>query len=349
MDAMRAARLYGYDEALKGDQFLRLEDVPEPSIEEPDEVLVRVGGAGLCRTDLHIIQGLWDDALVVEPPYILGHENAGWVQEVGPAVRHVRPGDPVLVLPGLSDGVCPSCRRGTDNLCESLVWIGIQRDGGFADLLKAKERNMIGLPKGMEPNEAAPFADAGLTAYHAVKRAIRMVEPNSTVVVIGVGGLGHVGIQALRALSAVRILAVEISATARRLAEDLGVDGVIDGGQGPVERVQELTGGAGADAVLDFVAEGDVPGQAMAMLRPGGAYLVIGYGGTLEVPTMEFLTEKQVIGNVGGTSAEMMEVLALAGQGKIRLETIQYPLDRINEAIADLRDLRIRGRAVLVP
>jgi NAD+-dependent secondary alcohol dehydrogenase Adh1 len=346
---MRAARLYGYDEDLKGDQFLQVEEVPEPSIEEPDEVLVRVGGAGLCRTDLHVIQGLWDDALVVEPPYILGHENAGWVQEVGSAVRHVRPGDPVLVLPGLSDGVCPACRRGTDNLCETLVWIGIQRDGGFADLLKARERNMIPLPTGMEPGDAAPFADAGLTAYHAAKRAIGMVEPNGTVVVIGVGGLGHVGIQALRALSPVRILAVEISPTALRLAEELGVDGAIDGSQSPVEEVLERTGGTGADAVLDFVAEGEVPGQAMAMLRPGGVYLVIGYGGTLEVPTMEFLTEKRVIGNVGGTSAEMMELLDLAGQGKIRLETTEYPLDRINEAISDLRDLRIRGRAVLVP
>jgi NAD+-dependent secondary alcohol dehydrogenase Adh1 len=346
---MRAARLYVYDQDLKGDEFLRLEEVREPSIEEPDEVIVRVGGAGLCRTDLHIIQGLWDDALVVEPPYILGHENAGWIQDVGPAVRHVRPEDPVLVLPGLADGVCAACRRGTDNLCESLVWIGIQRDGGFADLLKARERNMIGLPEGMEPSAAAPFADAGLTAYHAAKRASRLVEPNGTVVVVGVGGLGHVGIQVLRALSPVRILAVEISETARRLAEDLGVDEVIDGSQGPVEQVQGLTGGAGADAVLDFVAEGDVPGQAMAMLRPGGAYLVIGYGGKLEIPTMEFLSEKQVIGNVGGTSAEMMELLALAGRGKIRLETTEYPLERINEAIADLRDLRIRGRAVLVP
>lgn len=346
---MRAARLYGYDPDLKGDEFLRLEEVPDPKIEEPDEVLVRVGGAGLCRTDLHVIQGLWDDALVVEPPYILGHENAGWIQEVGSAVRHVRPGDPVLVLPGLSDGVCPACRRGTDNLCESLVWIGIQRDGGFADLLKARERNMITLPEGMEPNAVAPYVDAGLTAYHAAKRATRLVEPDGTVVVIGVGGLGHVGIQALRALSPVRILAVEISQTARRLAEDLGVDEVIDGSQDPVERVRDLTGGTGAGAVLDFVAEGDVPGQAMAMLRAGGAYLVIGYGGKLEIPTMEFLTEKQVIGNVGGTSAEMIELLALAEKGKIRLETTQYPLDRVNDAIGDLRDLRIRGRAVLVP
>jgi NAD+-dependent secondary alcohol dehydrogenase Adh1 len=346
---VKAARLHGYDQDLKGDDFLRLEDVPEPSIEEPGEVLVRVGGAGLCRTDLHIIQGLWDDALVVDPPYILGHENAGWVQEVGSAVRHVRRGDAVLVLPGLSDGVCPACRRGTDNLCESLVWIGIQRDGGFADLLKARERNMIPLPEGMEPNAVAPYVDAGLTAYHAAKRAARLVEPNGTVVVIGVGGLGHVGIQALRALSPVRILAVEISETARGLAKDLGVDEVIDGSQSPVERVQELTRGAGADAVLDFVAEGDVPGQAMAMLRAGGAYLVVGYGGRLDIPTMEFLTEKQVIGNVGGTSAEMVELLGLAEQGKVRLETTQYPLERINEAIGDLRDLQIRGRAVIVP
>jgi NAD+-dependent secondary alcohol dehydrogenase Adh1 len=346
---VRAARLYGYDPDLKGDELLRLEEVSEPSIEDPGDVLVRVGGAGLCRTDLHIIQGLWDDALVVDPPYILGHENAGWVEEVGSAVRHVRPGDAVLVLPGLSDGVCPACRRGTENLCESLVWIGIQRDGGFAELMKARDRNMIPLPEGMEPSAVAPYVDAGLTAYHAAKRATRLVEPNGTVVVIGVGGLGHVGIQALRALSPVRVLAVEISEVARRLAEDLGVDELIDGGESPVERVQELTGGAGADAVLDFVAEGDVPGQAMAMLRPGGVYLVVGYGGRLDVPTMDFLTEKQVIGNVGGTSSEMVELLGLAEQGKVRLETTEYPLDRINEAIGDLRDLRIRGRAVVVP
>lgn len=346
---MKAARLHGYNQDLKGEDFLQRDEVGEPSIEEPDEVIVRVGGAGLCRTDLHVIQGLWDDALVVEPPYILGHENAGWVQEVGSAVRHVRTGDPVLVLPGLSDGVCPACRRGTDNLCESLVWIGIQRDGGFAELLKARERNMIVLPEGMEPKAFAPYVDAGLTAYHAAKRATRLVEPNGTVVVIGVGGLGHVGIQALRALSPVRIFAVDITETARQLAEDLGVDEVVDGSQNSVERVQELTRGTGADAVLDFVAEGDVPGQAMAMLRAGGAYLVIGYGGKLDIPTMEFLTEKHVIGNIGGTSAEMIELLALAERGKIRLETTEYPLERINEAIGDLRDLRIRGRAVLIP
>jgi NAD+-dependent secondary alcohol dehydrogenase Adh1 len=349
LDVVRAARLYGYDEALEGPEFVRLEEVPEPRVEEPDEVLVRVGGAGVCRTDLHIVQGLWDDALVVDPPYVLGHENAGWVEEVGPAVRGVSPGDPVVLLPGLSDGTCATCRRGKDNLCETLVWIGIQRDGGFADLMKARDRNMIPLPEGVEPRQAAPFADAGLTAYHVAKRAAAEMEPDGTAVIIGAGGLGHVGIQALRALSPVRIVVVEVSDVARRLAEDVGADEVLDGGDDPVERIQELTGGRGAHAVLDFVAEGEVPGQAVAMLRPGGTYFVVGYGGTLEVPTMEFLTEKRVIGNVGGTSAELMELMALAGRGRVRLETVDYPLERINEAIADLRDLRVRGRAVVVP
>jgi NAD+-dependent secondary alcohol dehydrogenase Adh1 len=346
---MKAARLYEYDPDLKGTEFVRLEDVPEPRIEEPDDVIVRVGGAGLCRTDIHVIQGLWDEALVVEPPYVLGHENAGWVEEVGSGVRHLSPGEAVAVLPGLSCGLCRACRRGVDNLCETLVWIGIQKDGGFAELVRARERNLIRLPNGLTPRDAAPYADAGLTAYHAAKRAAAVVPPDGTAVILGVGGLGHAAIQALRALSPARIVAVDISEVARQLAEDLGVEEVVDGSDSPVERVHDLTQGKGADVVLDFVAEGDVPAQAVAMLRPGGTCLVVGYGGTLEMPTMDLLTEKRIIGNIGGTSAEMLELIALAGRGTIRLEIQEFPLDRINEAIADLRDLRIRGRAVLVP
>jgi NAD+-dependent secondary alcohol dehydrogenase Adh1 len=349
VDLVRAARLYEYDPQARGPQFVRLEEVPEPTVEEADEVIVRVGGAGVCRTDLHIVQGLWDDALVVDAPYVLGHENAGWVEEVGPAVRHVSPGDPVVVLPGLSDGVCPECRMGRDNLCETLVWIGIQRDGGFAELLKARERNMVRLPQGVEPPKAAPFADAGLTAYHVAKRAASDTPPDGTAVVIGAGGLGHIGIQALRALTPMRILVVEISDVARKLARELDVDDIVDGTDDPVGRIQELTDDRGAHAVLDFVAEGDVPAQAIAMLRPGGGYYVVGYGGTLSVPTMEFLTEKRVIGNVGGTAAELMELMALAGRGKIRMETVEYPLDRINEALADLSNFNVRGRAVVIP
>ncbi len=208
---------------------------------------------------------------------------------------------------------------------------------------------MVRLPDGVEPRTAAPFADAGLTAYHVAKRAAGDSRPDGTAVVIGVGGLGHIGIQALRALTPMRIVVVEISDVARKLAEELEVEEIVDGSDDPVARVRDLTDGRGAHAVLDFVAEGDVPGQAMAMLRPGGTYYVVGYGGTLTVPTMEFLTEKRVVGNVGGTAAELMELMALAGHGNIRMETVEYPLDRVNDALADLRDLNIRGRAVVIP
>lgn len=347
---MKAARLYGYDPDLQGPAFVKLEEVDEPRIQDPNEVLVRVGGAGLCRTDLHIIQGLWDDALVVDPPYILGHENAGWIEEVGGAVHHIRPGDAVVVLPGLSDGVCRACRQGKDNLCETLVWQGIQKDGGFADHLVTRERNVIKLPEGMEPKDAAPLPDAGLSAYHAAKKAVQVLAPDATAVVIGVGGLGHVGIQALRALTPARIVALDRSELALELASDLGADDVVAASDNVVEKVMDMTAGRGAEAVLDFVGEEQTPAQGLQLTATGGYYFVIGYGGNIEVPTMEMIaTEKNIVGNIGGTSRELQELVALAGAGKVRLEIKDYALDEINAAIADLRDLKIKGRAVLVP
>jgi NAD+-dependent secondary alcohol dehydrogenase Adh1 len=329
---------------------LKVEDVPDPTIDEPDDVIVRVGGAGLCRTDLHIIEGLWDDARVVDLPYVLGHENAGWVEEVGASVRGFERGDPVVIQPALSDGLCLSCMRGQDNHCENLIFVGIQQDGGFAEFLKVKERNLVRLPGGLEPREAAPYADAGLTAFHAAKKASKVLEPDGTAVIIGVGGLGHAAIQALRALSSARIIVLEKSDLALDLARELGADQAIKSSDTSVDEVLELTQGKGAEAVLDFVAEGDVPAQALAMTRMGGYYFVVGYGGTIEVPTMEMIaTEKNIIGNLGGTTSELRELVALAGEGKIRLTTRYYALDEINEAISELHEGGIRGRGVLVP
>jgi NAD+-dependent secondary alcohol dehydrogenase Adh1 len=347
---MKAARLYEYDPDLRTSEPLKIEEVPEPEIRETDDVIVRVGGAGLCRTDIHIIQGLWDDALVVDPPYILGHENAGWVEEVGAGVRHVKPGDPVLVIPALTDGVCHACRRGEDNQCENLVWIGIQKDGGFADLMVVKERNLIALPEGLDPVKAAPLPDAGLTAYHTVKRAAAVLHPGATVALIGIGGLGHLGLQALRALTSVRVIAIDVSETGLELARELGADRVLDASANPVEAVMEITEGKGADAVIDFVGEGDVPAQALEMTRFGGCYFVVGYGGKIDVPTMQMIaTEKRIIGNLGGTSSELMELVALCARGQIEIRTQAFELDRINEAISDLTAYRIKGRAVLTP
>jgi NAD+-dependent secondary alcohol dehydrogenase Adh1 len=347
---VKAARLHEYDPELRTSEPLRIEEVPEPEIREPDDVIVRVGGAGLCRTDIHIIQGLWDEALVVDPPYILGHENAGWVEEVGAGVRHVNPGDAVLVIPAMTDGVCHACRRGEDNQCENLVWIGIQENGGFADLMVVKERNLITLPEGLDPVKAAPLPDAGLTAYHAVKRASAVLHPGATVALIGIGGLGHLGLQAIRALTSVRSIAVDISETGLELARELGADHIVDASSNPVEAVMEITEDNGADAVIDFVGEGHVPAQALEMTRFGGYYFVVGYGGKIDVPTMQMIaTEKKIIGNLGGTSSELMELVTLSARGEIEIHTQTFELDRINDAIADLTAHRIKGRAVVTP
>jgi NAD+-dependent secondary alcohol dehydrogenase Adh1 len=347
---MRAARLYHYDPEAKGPDYVVIEDVPEPELTEPDDVIVRVGGAGVCRTDLHIVQGLWDAVMVVEPPYIIGHENAGWVAETGPGVQGFAAGDAVLVLPGLADGTCDACRAGLDNRCENLVWQGIQLDGGFAELLRTKPRNLIKLPEGMEPRAAAPYADAGLTAYHAVKRARPDLPPGSTAVLIGVGGLGHVGIQVLRALTPARVVAVDASPEALEMAQRLGAHETLPAGPDLVDRVMELTGGRGAEVVLDFYAEQDVPQQGLAMLRTGGLYLVIGYGGDVHVPAMDLMgAEKRIAGCVGGTYLEAKELLALHADGAVDITVSTYEFDEVNQALSDLAANRIRGRAVLVP
>jgi NAD+-dependent secondary alcohol dehydrogenase Adh1 len=347
---MKAARLHRFDERLEGPDFLALDEVEEPVISAPDDILVRIGGAGVCRTDLHIIQGLWQDAQQVDLPYTLGHENAGWVEEIGAGVRGVEKGDAVVLLPGIGDGTCDACRAGLDNRCTALAWQGIQFDGGFTGLLRTNARNLVRLPEGMEPVQAAPYADAGLTAFHAVRTAGRTLPAGGTAVVIGVGGLGHVAVQVLRALYAVRIIAVDTSRDALNVASHLGADELVQAGEDAVDQVLSLTGGRGAQAVIDFVGEADVPGQAFAMTGSGGQYVVVGYGGTLTVPTMDVMgSERSIVGVVGGTYTELKELLALSSRGTVTLRVTALPLDEVNEAITALRDGRLNGRAVLVP
>ncbi|BDG60507.1 NAD(P)-dependent alcohol dehydrogenase [Caldinitratiruptor microaerophilus] len=347
---MKAARLYEYDPEFRGPEFLKVEEVPDPEIQEPDDVIIRIGGAGLCRTDLHIIEGIWRGKVEVDLPYILGHENAGWVEEVGRGVRRFRRGDPVIVHPLITDGVCPACRRGNDMHCENGVFPGINRDGGFAQYLLVKERNLVRLPDGVEPREVAPHADAGLTAYHAAKKAVRVLEPGDHAVIIGMGGLGHIAFQVLRTLSPARIIVVDRSDLALSLAQELGAEYRVKGGDDAVREVLDLTGGRGAQAVLDFVGEGGSIEQGLAMTRNAGYYFVIGYGGTIRVPAIDMIfSEKNIVGNLVGTYTDLVELMTLAGEGRVRLATVHYRLDQVNQAIADLHGGRVKGRAVLVP
>jgi NAD+-dependent secondary alcohol dehydrogenase Adh1 len=343
---MKAARLHSYD-----DDRLQIDDVPEPKISSPHDVIVRVGGAGLCRTDLHIIEGILSETFPdLELPYTLGHENAGWVEEVGSSVTSVSVGDAVIVHPLVSCGVCLGCRRGEDMYCDAGAFPGLSQNGGFAEYLLTGERSLIKLDPSLEPKDVAAMADAGITAMRACKKVAKSAHGLTKVVVMGVGGLGHIGIQCLRALSPVEIIAADTNEGARKLAEETGADHVIEAGEGVVDRVLDLTGGVGADAVLDFVGERGVPAQVPGMLRQGGTYYVVGYGEKVEIPNWDFvIREINVVGNLVGNYMDLVELMALAARGKVTLHTQQYNLKDINQAIDDLYGGRLNGRGILVP
>jgi NAD+-dependent secondary alcohol dehydrogenase Adh1 len=341
---MRAVRLHGYH------QQPVVEEVPEPTIKTPLDVIVKVGGAGVCRTDLHIIEGQWAEAMAPPLPYTIGHENAGWVHEVGSAVTNVQVGDTVILHPTPTCGLCRACRAGQDMHCENSTFPGLGVDGGMAEYMLTSARACVKLDSKTEPKDVAALADAGITAYHAVRKAIPLLYPGTTCVLIGAGGLGHIGIQCLAALTATNIVVVDRNPAALKLAEQLGAHHTVVADGKHVAAVQELTGGAGADVVLDFVAEQGAENEGFEMTRAGGSYYVIGYGGTLEVPTLAIIsTERNIIGNIVGTYNELAELMVLAQTGKVTLHTSTYPLDSAVEAIADLDAGRVRGRAILVP
>ena len=248
---MNAARLHAYHDALK------LEQVDEPKATGPLDVVVRIGAAGLCRTDLHIQEGQWAENSGVQLPYTPGHENAGWIHEVGPAVSNVEVGDTVIVHPYITCGLCRPCRAGDDMHCVNGSFPGIDRDGGFADLLLTSARSVVKLDPSLQPKDIAALADAGLTAIHAVKKAIPVLGSGTRAVVIGAGGLGHIGIQCLKALTATEIVVVDPSEPALELARELGADHTVrvEAGGSHVDAVKELTDGAGAEAIIDFVGE----------------------------------------------------------------------------------------------
>jgi NAD+-dependent secondary alcohol dehydrogenase Adh1 len=341
---MKAARLHAYHDSL------RLDQVDEPKATGPLDVVVKIGAAGLCRTDLHIQEGQWAEKSQVQLPYIPGHENAGWVHEVGSGVTNVEVGDTVIVHPFISCGLCRPCRRGDDMHCVNGSFPGIDRDGGFAELLLTGARSVVKLDPSLEPASIAALADAGLTAIHAVKKAIPVLGAGTKVVVIGAGGLGHIGIQCLKAYTPAEIIVVDPNEKALALAGELGAHHTVRvAGTSHVDAVKELTDGVGAEAIIDFVGEGSAIADGVAMLRDAGSYYVIGYGGRLDVPTIDVISrEINFIGNLVGSYNDLSELMTLTAQGKVTLHTSTYPLQAVNDAMADLDQGRLQGRGILV-
>jgi NAD+-dependent secondary alcohol dehydrogenase Adh1 len=340
---MKAALLAEYHRPLE------LVERPEPEPVGRRDVVVRIGGAGVCATDLHAIDGLMEGA-GVRPPVVLGHENAGWVHAAGDDVTAAAVGDAVLLYPPYSCGLCVPCRRGLDMHCERHGFTGLTRDGGFAEYVLVDERSLVRLPAGVEPVAVAPHADAGITAYHAVKKLLPRLVPGTTSAVIGVGGVGHIALQLLRVLGAGSVVAIDTDERRRRLAQELGADEVLGDQDDVAGAVREATNGAGADVVLDFVATDQTHAAGLAMLARRGLYSTVGYGGTVTTTSIALVVgETAIAGNLVGSWIDLWEVLQLHGRGDVTLRTETHRLDDVNEVLDRLRGGEITGRAVLVP
>ncbi|WP_435147864.1 NAD(P)-dependent alcohol dehydrogenase [Halobaculum sp. P14] len=344
---MRAARLHRYTSNV-GEAFT-VEDVDRPEIAAPDDVVVEVAAAGWCHTDNHIVEGAMRDIADAELPYTPGHENAGTVTEVGDAVTSVEPGDSVVVHPPMSCGTCRACRQGEDMHCPDHVFTGLDTDGGFAEFLRTKARSVVQLD-GLDPVEAAPHADAGLTAYRAVKRAAADLVPGDYAVLVGIGGLGHIGLQALHAISPARTIAVDVKDEALALAESHGATHTVNAREADAAAVvDDLTDG-GARTVVDFVGSEDTLSDGLGMLRTGGDHHVVGYEGDLHVPAQALVgQEVDFRGTLVGTYTELQELVALAEDGEISVRTSTHDLGDINEVARRLRDGDVEGRAVFTP
>jgi propanol-preferring alcohol dehydrogenase len=342
---MRAVRLTGWQRPPE------LCDVPEP-VPGPGAILLRVAGAGLCHSDLHLMH--WPPGtLPYDLPFTLGHEVAGTVVELGPGADGVAVGDAALVYGPWGCGVCRRCSRGEEHLCERpgrARGCGLGRDGGLAEYVVVPSSRLLVALGDLDPVTAAPLADAALTPYHAIRRALPHLEPGASAVVIGVGGLGHVAVQLLCALSAARVVAVDVRAEALATALHAGADAALIADDSIDAELRRAVGAGGAGLVIDCVGSDATLALAGAVAAPGGHVAIVGMaGGAFPMRRGGVPMETSVVISNWGTRAELAEVVALARAGVIALEVEQVPLSDVVAAYGRLERGEVRGRVVAVP
>jgi len=344
---MQAYRLV---EAQKEPEF---QDVPDPHA-GPGQVVVRVAGSGLCHTDFIVKsrdRAYWKDN---PPPFTLGHEVAGWVEELGTGVKGFKVGDAVAINPSwASCGHCHMCRSGEENHCLYQTAIrapGVGFDGGHAPFILVPDARFL-VPIGdFDPIKAAPLTDAGITTYSAIKPALPGIWPGSTVVVIGVGGLGLYAVQFLRQLTSARVVAVDTTEARLKLAREYGADEAISTGPNAAAQIRELTGGVGATFVLDCVGINPTLATGVAALSWRGRLTMVGAGGG-SVPFDFFKVPPgaQLTTSLNGGSIALMEVVEMARLGRLKVLADTYPLSAAKQAYDDFEHGRLVGRAVLLP
>ncbi|MFT4125590.1 MAG: NAD(P)-dependent alcohol dehydrogenase [Gordonia sp. (in: high G+C Gram-positive bacteria)] len=326
-------------------------DIPEPG---PGEVRVKIAGAGLCHSDLHLV-----DLGDAWPAFglTMGHEGSGTVDALGPGVSDVEVGDPVIVNLVWSCGTCRACVEGRDNACEVTggrdsfpAAPGLTADGAMAEYLIAPARHCLPLGD-IDPVSAGPLTDAGLTPMRAINSVRDRLTPGATVVIIGIGGLGHVGLQILKAICASRLIAVDNDTAKLEHAAQLGADLTLEPGPDTAATILAETGGYGADVVLDFVGVQPTVDLVAGSIAPEGKVRLVGLGGGAYPASAAIAAPwgVNIQRSYGGTRSDLLQVLALAAQNKIKIDYKTYPLEDFQQAFDDLRAGKVVGRAILVP
>ncbi|MFC4120683.1 NAD(P)-dependent alcohol dehydrogenase [Nonomuraea zeae] len=324
---------------------------PEPG---PGQVLLRVTAAGVCHSDLTVMS-LTDDLAPFPLPLILGHEGAGTVAALGAGVIGWREGDAVAVYGAWGCGTCATCAQGKENYCPRAAGLGILSPGLGAPgaiaeyLLVDDPRHLVALGD-LDPARSVPLTDAGLTPYHAIKRALPKLVPGSTAVVIGVGGLGHVAVQLLRALSPARVIALDVSEDKLALAREVGAHETLTSDTGAAAAVRGLTDGRGAQAVFDFVGAESTVAVAGAVAAVESDIVIVGLGGgRLPVGFGALPVGTTVSSTYWGARGELIEVLELARAGSVEVHVETFALAEAPLAYERLHEGKVHGRAVILP
>ncbi|MEU8788798.1 NAD(P)-dependent alcohol dehydrogenase [Streptomyces sp. NPDC048643] len=324
---------------------------PEPG---PGQVLLKVTAAGVCHSDIAVMSRP-AESFPYALPLTLGHEGAGTVAALGDGVSGVAVGDEVAVYGPWGCGICAKCAEGKENYCLRADELGIRppglgAPGAMAEYLLVDDPRHLVPTDGLDPVATVPLTDAGLTPYHAIKRSLPKLTPGSTAVVIGTGGLGHVAVQLLRALTSARVIALDVSEDKLALARTVGAHETVLSDAGAAAKVRELTGGLGAQAVFDFVGADPTVRTAGAVAAVEGDVSIVGIGGgALPVGFGSLPFEVSVTAPYWGSRGELIEVLDLARSGAVSVHTETYSLDEAPLAYERLHAGRINGRAVILP
>ena len=334
--------------------FPSIEDVevPEPG---PGEVRLKVAGAGACHSDVAIYKDFAEDAPgSIPPPFTIGHENAGWVETIGPGVSGIAVGDAYLVYGPIGCGHCKMCSRGQDTYCQNAasmpyLGVGLGRDGGMAEYMVVPARNLVPLGDA-NPVAAAPLSDAGLTPYHAIKNSLpNLAGGGRFALVIGLGGLGQIAVQMLTALTGATVIATDMKPEAMKRAEENGAT-TVPGGKDQVEAIRGLTGGRGVDAAFDFVGATPTIKAAQASMAQGGRLTVVGIaGGVVDWSFFTTPYESTITNTYWGTIEDLYEVVAMYRAGQVRPDIERFAMDEALDAYRRLESGDLMGRAVVTP